>query len=121
MEKYVSLKLGAVLALLTVAGFFLKQKHLLRLMNIDTTHSMLRLPLTAALLYGGTNTDLKTTRKVLFAIGLFYMAMGSAGTVDKRVGGLLPSGLTNFDIVYHFAVGAGALWLGVRSGRMMKP
>lgn len=120
MEKLMSLKLGSLLVVLTVAGFFLKQKHLLKLMNVDTTHSMLRLPLTAALLYGGTNTDLKTTRKILLAVGLFYIAMGSAGAVDKKVGGLLPSGLTNFDIVYHFVVGAGAIWLGARSGRMMK-
>jgi hypothetical protein len=49
------------------------------------------------------------------------MFMGSAGIADKKVGGLLPSRLTNFDIAYHLVVGAGAIWLGARPGRMIKP
>lgn len=120
MEKQMSLSLGATLVLLTIAGFFLKQRHLIKLMNIDSTHSMLRVPLTVALLYGGTTTDLKTTRKILLAVGIFYVFMGASGKMGKKVGSLLPSGLTNFDIVYHFVVGAGAIWMGSRSGRMMK-
>ncbi len=121
MEKQTSVFLGGFLSVLTFAGFTARNKHLLKLLNVDTNHSVLRMPLTAALLYAGTQADLKTTRKILTGVGIFYVAMGSAGLVDKKVGGLLPSGLTNYDIVYHFAVGAGSLWLGSRSGRMLKP
>jgi hypothetical protein len=120
MEKQMSLSLGCTLVLLTLAGYVLDKKHLLRIMNIDESHSMMRTPLTLALLYAGTQAELKTTRKILLGVGLFYVCMGTAGLADKRVGGILPSGLTNFDIIYHFAVGGGAIWMGSRPGRMMR-
>jgi hypothetical protein len=121
MEKQMSCSLGATLAFLTVAGFVMDGKHLLKLMNVDVSHSVLRIPLTAALLYGGKDIELKTTRNILLGVGIFYIAMGTAGLMDKKVGGALPSGLTKFDIAYHFAVGAGAIWMGARPGRIMKP
>jgi hypothetical protein len=120
MEKPLSLSLGVTLAFLTLAGFVLDTKQLMKLMNIDVSHSMLRVPLTALLLCGGTKTRLDTTRSILLGVGIFYVFMGSAGLADKKVFGLLPSRLTNFDIVYHFAVGAGAIWMGSRSGRMLR-
>jgi hypothetical protein len=120
MEKQMSLSLGFALTFLTLAGFVLNTKHLMKLMNIDVSHSVLRFPLAAAALYGSTHTRLETTRAILFAIGIFYVFMGTAGLADKKVGGTLPSGLTNFDIVYHFVVGAAAIWMGARSGRMMR-
>jgi hypothetical protein len=90
-------------------------------MNVDTQHSMLRIPLTLALLYAGSQqTSLKDTRGILTFVGVFYLAVGAAGSIDRRLGGMLPSRLTGFDLVYHFGVGALALWLGGRSGRMMK-
>jgi small-conductance mechanosensitive channel len=121
MEKGLSLTLGTTLSVLAIAGFVMPKKHFVRLMNVDVNHSVLRVPLTLALLYAGTHADLKVTRKILCGIGVFYVCVGSAGLADKRVGGLLPSGLTSFDIVYHFAVGLGAIWMGNRPGRMLKP
>ena len=123
MEKTFSSILGVGLMLLTLSGFTKskKPKHLLCLMNVDTQHSALRLPLTMALLYAGSQqAPLKSTRAILSFVGAFYLAMGAAGVIDKSVSGALPSKLTNFDLVYHFGVGALALWLGGRSGRMMK-
>jgi hypothetical protein len=123
MEKLFSKMLGCSLLALTFVGFILptRRKRFLGLMNVDTTHGILRVPLTAALLYAATpKVDLKLTRSLLLGTGLFYIVMGTAGLKDKRVGGALPSGLTGFDIVYHFAVGGAAIWLGSRSGRMMK-
>jgi len=124
MERTFSSKLGVGLALLTFSGFVKSKtpKHLLGLMNVDTQHSMLRVPLTMALLYAGSNqSTLKNTRAILTGIGIFYFAIGAIGYKDKSVGGVLPSKLTNFDLIYHFGVGASALWLGSRSGRMVKP
>jgi hypothetical protein len=123
MEKNFSTMLGVGLALLMSAGFVKseKPKHLLGLMNVDTQHSILRIPTTLALLYAGSrNTSLKNTRMILSRAGMLYLLIGTIGSVDKKAGGALPSKLTNFDLVYHFVVGASALWLGMRSGRMMK-
>ena len=122
MEKATSLFFGVFLSVLTVAGFLLPRKHFLKLMNVDKTHSMIRIPLAMALLSGSLPvTKMKITREILLGTGIFYIVMGTAGLADKRVAGLLPSGLTKFDIVYHYATGAAAIWLGARSGRMMKP
>lgn len=123
MEKLLSRTISAGLVVLTLSGFVKSDgpKHLFGLMNVDTQHSILRIPLTLALLYAGSNqAPLKSTRTILTGIGMFYIAMGVAGSLDKRVGGALPSKLTNFDLLYHLGVGACALWLGKRSGRMMK-
>jgi hypothetical protein len=121
IEKFVSVKLGVTLVILTLAGFT-NTRHLFRLLNVDANHSYLRIPLTAALLYAGSPAArLKTTRQILLSVGVFYFAIGAIGSADRKVGGLLPSKLTNFDIFYHFAVGAGAVWLGARPGRMVKP
>jgi hypothetical protein len=123
MEKVFSLGLGIALSALTMSGFAQRNppKRFLGLMNVDTQHSVLRIPLTAALLYAASSkSTLKDTRSILTGVGVFYLAMGAVGTIDKSVGGTLPSRLTNFDIVYHFGVGGMALWLGSRSGRMMK-
>lgn len=123
MEKLFSTMLGGGLSVLTISGFAIRKppKHFLGLMNVDTQHSALRVPLTLALLYAGSkHAPLKATRRILSFVGVFYLAVGAIGSVDKSAGGTLPSRLTNFDIGYHFGVGAFALWLGSRSGRMVK-
>jgi hypothetical protein len=126
MEKTFSFILSFGLAMLTLSGFTMQHKkrpkHLLGLMNVDRQHSVLRVPLTLSLLYAGSQrASLKDTRAILSFIGVFYLTMGVVGCFDRKVGGALPSKLTNFDLVYHFGTGALALWLGVRSGRMIKP
>ena len=122
MEKQVSLSLAGIIAALAVAGLAKRKKpqHLMDLMNVDKTHSMVRVPVAGALLYGGNpKTSSKLTRGILTGAGLMYLAIGTAGLFDRKVGGLLPSKLTNFDLVYHFTVGLGVLALGSR--RMIKP
>jgi hypothetical protein len=123
MEKTTLKLMAKLLGVLATAGFMQSKqpKHFLKAMNVDTSHSILRTPLILAALYGGSKkSDLKSARFILASIGVFYLAMGTAGVADKKVGGALPSKLTNFDIVYHLATGAAALWLGTRAGRMMK-
>jgi hypothetical protein len=123
MERMFSRSLGLGLAMLTLSGFAQRQqpKRFMGVMNVDTQHSVLRVPLTVALLYAGSRqAPLKNTRVILSFVGVFYLAMGAAGLVDKSVGGTLPSKLTRFDVGYHFGVGALALWLGSRNGRMLK-
>ena len=119
MEKQVSLGLGITLSALAVAGFVQKEKHVIGLMNVDTNHSMIRIPV-AALLFYGSQSNLKATRGVLTATGVIYLLIGAAGIVDRKVGGVLPSKLTGFDLVYHFAVGIPTLLLGLQTGRIIK-
>lgn len=123
MEKLFSIILGMGLSVLTASGFAKRTfpKHFLG-MNVDTQHSVLRVPLTLALLYAGSSqAPLKTTRAILSFVGVFYLAMGAVGSINKSVGGTLPSKMTNSDIGYHLGVGALAVWLGTRRGRMIKP
>lgn len=123
MEKQSLAVIAKVLSTLAAAGFkpTSKPKHLMGIMNVDTAHSILRVPLILSSLYGSSpKLDIKTSRSIIAGIGAFYLAMATAGIADKKVGGTLPSKLTNFDIVYHVGVGAIALWLGTRQGRMMK-
>jgi hypothetical protein len=123
MEKKFSTVLGIGVALLMSAGFVKseKPKLFLGLMNVDAQHSVLRAPITLALLCAGSRrTSLRDTRIVLALTGLLYLTIGAIGSIDRKAGGTLPSRLTNFDLVYHFVTGASALWLGCRSGRMMK-
>lgn len=121
MEKQVSLSLAGIIAALAVAGLVQKKKpkHVMD-MNADTNLSILRVPMTLALLYGGNpKTSSRVTRGILSGVGLAYLALGMAGLFDRKVGGMLPSKLTNFDLAYHFIVGLGALALGSR--RAIKP
>lgn len=123
MEKKFSSTLAIGLTLLAASGLVMrkKPKHAAGLMNVDMQHSVLRLPLILLLTYGSSRpVSLRDTRTILAFVGLFYLVIGSAGTFDRRLDGMLPSKLTKFDLVYHFAVGAAALWLGRRNGRMMK-
>ena len=123
MEKTFSTFVGAFLALLAVSGFVKNSqpKRLFGLINVDIQHSMLRVPLTIADINAALpSRSLKTTRALLSLIGTVYMVMGAIGTTDRKVSGLLPSKLTNFDLGYHFVTGALALWMGMRSGRMLK-
>jgi hypothetical protein len=120
-EKYFSNMIGKLLLVLALYGALPgeRTKRFLGLMNTDSQHSIIRIPTTLALLYAGKEeSDLATTRTVLTAFGGLCVAIGSVGLVSKRVGGALPSGLTNFDIAYHFGLGFTALWLGRRPGRM---
>lgn len=119
MEKSMAVILGMALTGLAAAGFVKHNKHLLG-MNVDTNHSLIRTPVAATLLLSEKG-DVRTTRNVLTGTGIMYMAIGAIGLIDRKIGGLLPSKLTNFDFIYHFSVGAAALWMGLRPGRMVKP
>lgn len=121
MEKTVSGAIGSLLVFLASTGFIKRHKHLMGLMNVDTNHSMLRIPISALMYYASSSaSSLKNTRSLLLGGGLLYVLIGGAGLLDRRIKGFLPSGLTKFDYAYHFGTGAVMIYLGSRKGRMLK-
>ena len=111
MLRIVARVLGIVVAVLAIAGLFM-EGHLFGLMNVDIAIDLLRVILAAALLYVGfADTSAGTLRAVVIVVGALYVVMGLLAFADRTLFGLLPSGLTDFDIGFHLVVGVGALAL----------
>jgi hypothetical protein len=105
MSRLVAQILGIVVATLAVVGL-LTNGHIFGLINGDLTMDLLRIPLAAALLYAGFGTHYApTVRSVLMFTGVAYVGLALLGLIDATLWGLLPSGLTGFDIVFHLATG----------------
>lgn len=119
MEKSYAIALSSLLSVLSVAGF-IRDKNKFMGMNVDKTHSLIRVPVMILTLASTRKTTI-STRAALRGVGILYLLIGAAGLFNKRLGGILPSGLNRFDYVYHFMSGASTLWMGARSGRMLKP
>jgi hypothetical protein len=113
-KKRLSQILAVVIGALAVIGLF-TQGHLFGFMNVDLTLDVLRIPIAAALLYAGFGSaSERTVDSVLLTVGILYLGMGALALADNKLFGLLPSGLTGFDIVFHLAGGALATWAGLR-------
>lgn len=98
---------------LGIVGLFVSG-HLLELMNVDIALDVLRILLTGYLVYVGFIA--KSDRQANFAlniVGALYIGMALLGLISPTVGGLLPSGLTGFDVVFHLLTGGLALYAGM--------
>lgn len=105
---------GVVLAVLALIGFT-RDGHWLGLMNVDAVMDMLRVVLAAAGLYiGFVSRSFGQARSYLTTVGVLFIAMAVLGLVSPTLFGLLPAGLTGFDIVFHLAAGALAAWAGAQ-------
>ena len=95
-----------------VAGSFVEGEHLFNLMNVDLALDLLRVVIAAALLYVGFGrASAGALRAVIIVVGALYVLMGLLAFADPTLFGLLPTGLTGFDIGFHLLVGLGALVL----------
>ena len=96
---------------LAVAGLFVSG-HLLDLMNVDMALDAFRVVLAASLVYVGfmMNSE-RAERAILMVVAALYVGMGIVGLISPTIGGLLPSGLTGFDVAFHLVTGvlAGAV------------
>jgi hypothetical protein len=102
--------LGIIVAILAVAGFFVEGDHLLGFMNVDIVLDVLRVIIAVALLYVGFGkTTESALRIVLGVVGGMYVLMGIIAIFDRTILGLLPTGFTVFDIIFHLVVGLGSL------------
>lgn len=112
MYKRLSQILGAITAILVVAGLLMERGHFLALMNVNIALDLLRIPLAAALLYAGFgNASTGIARNTFGAVGIIYFIIGLLGLIDSTMWGLLPDGLTGFDQFFHLFVGLFAIWM----------
>jgi hypothetical protein len=115
MAKLLAQILGIALLAFIVLGLFAGDTQLLRLMNTDIALDLIRIPVAAALLYAGFMTeDDSQINAIVLTVGVLYIGMGLLGIISPTYFGLLPSGLTGFDIAFHLVTGA----LGVAAGLM---
>jgi hypothetical protein len=107
---------GLVIGALGIVGLFVSG-HLFEIMNVDLLLDVVRIILAVGLLYAGMQTkEEHNANLALSIVGVLYIALGIVGLISSTVFGLLPAGLTGFDIIFHLATGALAVWIGLRHG-----
>ena len=114
MNSVRMVKIYAVLiAMLAVLGLFVSG-HLFGIINTDPAIDALRVVLAAILLYVGFATrDNNLAHAALLGVGILYVGMALIGLVNPTLGGLLPSGLTGFDVAFHLVIGVVATAAGL--------
>lgn len=101
---------AVIVVLLAVIGLFINEGLFLGFMNVDIALDILRLGLAVVLIYAGfISKNPQTVKWSLILFTVLYLGLGVFGLVDAKIWGLLPTGLTGFDIVFH--LGAGVLGL----------
>jgi hypothetical protein len=100
---------GWLIALLGVLGLFVTDGHLFKLMNADMPLDILRLVLATTLLWAAYGKKEDIARNALLLVGVLYVGMGIAALFDPELWGLLPTGLTGFDVIFHLVTGLAAL------------
>jgi hypothetical protein len=98
-----------LIAGLAVLGLF-ASGHLFELLNSDIAIDIFRVALAAYLMYVSFVAKSEGMAHVaLYVVGFTYVGIALAGLISPTVGGLLPTGLTGFDIAFHLASGALAI------------
>lgn len=112
-----NLKLVRIYAVLVSALAFLGvfvYGHLFGLMNADITLDLLRILLAIYLIYAAfIDRTHHVVNAALKVVGSFYLGIGLLGLLTPTLGGLLPTGLTGFDIFFHLVGGGIAIYSGL--------
>jgi len=89
---------------------------LLGILNVDPALDVLRLILAAWLTYAVllSKSD-AAIRSSLIGTGIMYLLIVILGLMNINGGGLFPSGLTAFDIIFHLTAGIFALWAAAKN------
>ena len=115
MQKQAAKIYGVLVALLAVLGF-VTDSPTFGFMNTDNVLDLLRVILAVALLYAGFKSRSSTfIQSSLVFVGVLYIGIGILGLLSSTTWGLLPNGLTGFDILFHLAAGVVALLVGMKS------
>jgi hypothetical protein len=116
--KWIARILGIIVALLAVVGLFIEGELFAGLANVDLPLDILRIVIAVALLWVGfARVSRAALSAVLAVVGIMYVLMGVLALVDDTLFGLLPTGLTTFDVVYHIVAGLLALVAAFVPGR----
>jgi hypothetical protein len=115
MHTITTSKLYAVLmGTLGILGLFVNG-HLFKLTNTDMVLDIFRIGLAGYLVYAAfIAKSEKIAASGLLATGALYVAISIWGVFSATLGGMLPSGLTGFDIIFHLMAGAAAVIAGMR-------
>lgn len=101
---------AVILTVLALIGLTMNG-HWLGLMNVDAAMDVLRVALAAVGLYiGFVSRSLSQARSYLMTVAGLYIGMAVLGLLSPTLFGLLPAGLTGFDIVFHLVTGVLAAW-----------
>jgi|GEM_PF-1811035 len=118
MHRITAQVLGVVVGLLALVGLFIEGELLLGIMNVDVALDILRAVLAVALIAVGFSTVPTSARQtVILVTGVLYVGLGLVAFADRTVFGLLPTGLTGFDIGFHLVVGIAAIVIAVMPDR----
>lgn len=116
MNKTTAKILGFVILGLAVLGLFTDGR-LFELMNVDIALDLVRFGLAGALLYVGfSKASEETASGAVMAVGVLYVGLAILGLLSREIFGLLPSGLTGFDLAFHAVVGIAAVAIASRVG-----
>lgn len=112
LAKMFAILVGA----LGIMGLFVS-RYLFGITNSDLLLDLARIGLAAYLAYAvwGAKTD-GAVNSALLVTGIAYLGLAIVGLFTPTLGGLLPSGLTGFDIAFHLITGALATYVASRHG-----
>ena len=103
---------GLIIGTIAIIGLFVAG-HLFQIMNTDWAMDIFRLAAAAWLLYAGfVARTSRAAGDALATVGVIYVLIGIVGLFNATLGGMLPSGLTGFDVIVHLAGGILAVAVG---------
>lgn len=112
LAKMYSVLIGA----LGIIGLFVSGR-LFQIMNTDLPIDILRIVLGAYLAYAAfivKNEGMATNG--LLTVGILYIVMAIWALFSSTLGGILPAGMTGFDVIFHLVTGIVATSAGMRHG-----
>ncbi len=114
MQKQVVRIYAVLIGLLAVVGFFVPNgSYMFGIMNADTALDWLRLLLALFLLYVGFGSNNAALVRIgLWTTGVLYIGLGLLALFDNTLWGILPTGLTGFDVGFHLVTGLLAVGFG---------
>jgi hypothetical protein len=110
LAKVYAVLIGAI----GIIGLFVSG-HLFQIMNTDIAIDILRIVLAAYLGYAAfIAKNERMTTNGLLVVGVLYIVMAVWALFSSTLSGILPSGMTGFDVVFHLLTGAVATAAGMR-------
>lgn len=115
MQRTTAMIFGYLLLGLALVGLVSGDRQMLGFLNVDLALDLSRVGLAALLLYAVYMARSDGAQRLsLMILGGIYLGLGTAGLFSPTIGGLLPSGLSTFDIAFHLIAGLFALNVAVR-------